>query len=69
MNVRPWDPFSPARVRGPRPVEQPRSTREEQPAGDGLDELKHAELVALAKARNLPAYGTKADLIARLRGA
>lgn len=41
------------------------------PAGlpDDLDDLKKADLVALAEQHGLDTSGTKADLIARLRGA
>lgn len=68
-NVRHWDPFSPAKRRG-RKEPEPASAEPEKPADSGVDleRLKHAELVELAKQRGLPYYGTKADLIKRLRG-
>lgn len=72
-NVRHWDPFSPAKRRGrkkPAQEPEPASAEPEKPADSGVDleRLKHAELVELAKQRGLPYYGTKADLIKRLRG-
>lgn len=74
-NVRHWDPFSPAKRRGRKGVKpaqepEPASAEPEKPADSGVDleRLKHAELVELAKQRGLPYYGTKADLIKRLRG-
>ena len=36
--------------------------------GDGLDNLTKPELVELASERGVASYGTKADIIARLRG-
>lgn len=74
-NVRHWDPFSPVKRRGRKGVKpaqepEPASAEPEKPADSGVDleRLKHAELVELAKQRGLPYYGTKADLIKRLRG-
>jgi hypothetical protein len=61
IDRRRWDPFAPA----------PRRLRV-QPARDDLpedlDDLKKADLVALAEQRGLDTDGTRATLIARLRG-
>lgn len=59
MNRRDHDPFAPheAAQLGPADVDD----------GDQLDDLKKDELVAEAEKAGLPATGTKADLIGRLR--
>jgi hypothetical protein len=63
VDRRAWDPFAPAPR---RQVATPRPARVELP--DDLDDLKKADLVELAEARGLDSDGTRATLIARLRG-
>lgn len=62
------DPFAPppSALTG---VIQPPAAVNELPSDDGLDDLKKAELVALAKERGLDTSGNKPDLIERLRSA
>lgn len=65
IDRRRWDPWAPHPRR--RRVEQPPApVRDNLPAD--LDDLKKADLVALAGKRGLDTDGTRATLIARLRG-
>ena len=61
IDRRAWDPFAPA----PR---RPRAQPAQDDLPEDLDELKKADLVALAEKRGLDTDGTRAVLIARLRG-
>lgn len=61
-----YDPFAPHALVGAvaPPVQE---SADESPAEPDLEDMKKADLVTLAEERGLATYGSKADLIERLR--
>lgn len=77
-----WDPFAPPPTTtsaSASAAEQPSPDSEPAPAGraaeaaallpDDLDDIKKADLIALAELADVPTYGTKDEIADRIREA
>lgn len=60
-----YDPFAPHSLVG---AVQPPVSEDDDQGGSDLEDMRKADLVALAEEQGLPTYGSKADLVERLRG-
>lgn len=63
---RPWTSVPTPEADTDTDTDSPTTTPEPEP-GDGLEDMLKPELIHLAEQRGLPTWGTKADLIERLR--
>lgn len=60
-----YDPFAPHALVGA--VAPPEPQVEDDNTDPDFEDMRKADLVALAEDRGLPSYGSKADIIDRLR--